>query len=100
MFQSITILLNIQFLANAYPAQKSDPKLTLIEYDDYLTSHDDHGSGAYHFNYDITDPENHNIQTRTEERLANGTVIGSYGYVRPDGMVQFVSYVADENGYR
>lgn len=58
------------------------------------------GAGTYAFGYDVEDPVTNNIQYRSEQRFANGTVTGSYGYLEPDGNIHMVHYVADKNGYR
>lgn len=58
------------------------------------------GPGTYAFGYDLEDPKTGNIQFRQEEKYMNGTVVGSYGYVDPDGNARITHYVADEDGYR
>ncbi|KAF2881414.1 hypothetical protein ILUMI_24754 [Ignelater luminosus] len=58
------------------------------------------GTGTYAFGYDVEDPVTNNIQFRSEQRFANGTVTGSYGYLEPDGNIHMVHYVADKDGYR
>lgn len=75
------------------------PRLSLVDWTNYFDQ-EPQGPGTYAFGYDIEDPETNNIQFRDEERLPNGTVIGSYGYVKPDGDIFVVRYVADEKGYR
>lgn len=81
------------------PSSNAESRLSLVDWDQYSTREED-GPGTYSFGYDIEDPETNNIQTRSEERYPNGTVVGSYGYVQPDGTVMLVNYIADENGYR
>lgn len=75
------------------------PRLSIVDWDQYSTREED-GKGTYSFGYDIEDAETNNIQTRSEERYPNGTVVGTYGYVQPDGSVLMVNYIADVLGYR
>lgn len=56
--------------------------------------------GVYSFNYDVSDDATGNNQYRTEDRYANGTVRGAYGYVDAFGTPQRFRYVADQAGYR
>ncbi|XP_046391838.1 uncharacterized protein LOC124160130 [Ischnura elegans] len=39
-------------------------------------------------------------QYRKEKRLEDGTVVGTYGWVDPNGMLRLQDYVADNAGYR
>ncbi|CAG9814347.1 unnamed protein product [Phaedon cochleariae] len=75
------------------------PRLSTVDWANHNTF-EPQGRGTYAFGYDIEDPETNNVQFRDEERYQNGTVVGSYGYVKPDGNAHIVKYVADENGYR
>lgn len=58
------------------------------------------GPGTYSFGYEIDDPTTQNRQYRSEERLRNGDVRGSYGVLNADGTITQTTYVADRNGYR
>ena len=44
--------------------------------------------------------QTYNGQYRKERRLDDGTVIGSYGWVDPTGMLRMTDYIADSKGYR
>lgn len=85
-------------------SNERSPKLSLIADEWYENNNyynmNNNGPGTYEFGYDIEDQEENNVQFRNEERLSNGTIIGSYGYLRPDGLIQMVNYVADHLGYR
>ncbi|KAJ8972077.1 hypothetical protein NQ314_000390 [Rhamnusium bicolor] len=74
-------------------------KSSLVDWTNY-NAYEPEGRGTYAFGYDVEDPETNNIQFRDEERHPNGTITGSYGYLRPDGMVHIAHYVADDKGYR
>ncbi|KAJ8941009.1 hypothetical protein NQ318_006438 [Aromia moschata] len=78
---------------------RARPRLSIVDWANY-NAFEPQGKGTYAFGYDVEDPETNNIQYRDEERHSNGTVTGSYGYLRPDGNVQIVHYVADDKGYR
>lgn len=48
----------------------------------------------------MNDKTTGNIQFRDEKRFGNGSIKGSYGYVRPDGSVSITHFMADpELGY-
>lgn len=57
------------------------------------------GPETYAFGYEIKSPLNNNVQFREEEKLGDGTVHGSHGYIRPDGYVTITHYTADKSGY-
>nr|XP_017027986.1 uncharacterized protein LOC108078578 [Drosophila kikkawai] len=62
--------------------------------------HEPYGPNTYAFGYEIDDPQTHNTQFREERRFVNGSIQGSYGYARPDGVIQVTQYTADEQkGY-
>lgn len=58
------------------------------------------GPNTYEFRYDVENAPTNNIQYRMEERHPNGSVVGSYGQVQPDGKIRVVSYVADKDGIK
>jgi Insect cuticle protein len=58
------------------------------------------GPGTYAFGYEVNDPATGNIQFRDEEKLSNGSVVGSYGYLTPENTLHVTKYIADVNGYR
>jgi len=39
-------------------------------------------------------------QFRNEERLADGSVVGTYGWVDANGILRLYEYIADQSGYR
>ncbi|XP_019873595.1 uncharacterized protein LOC109601761 isoform X2 [Aethina tumida] len=92
------VVLQIGLISSA-PSTSRGARLSLADWNNY-NYHEPNGPGTYAFGYDIDDAENDNVQFRNEERHANGTVTGSYGYVDPDGTARIVNYVADERGYR
>ncbi|XP_074593245.1 uncharacterized protein LOC141848985 isoform X2 [Brevipalpus obovatus] len=69
----------------------------------------ENGSSTYNFGYDTnhesSDADGNNKQDhgprlmREETRLADGTVVGRYGYTDPFGVFRQVEYVAGPNGY-
>ncbi|XP_055533728.1 uncharacterized protein LOC129723498 [Wyeomyia smithii] len=75
------------------------PRFQSIEYPSYNIPNP-YGPGTYAFGYEIDDPTTGNVQFRDEEKLQNGTVRGSYGYLQPDGSVVITKFNADEFGYR
>lgn len=105
MFQILISLSIIYKLSAAYPAfpvqryNTNSPRLSVVEWDQY-NERDVQGPDTYAFGYDVQNPDTDDVHFRHEERLANGTVVGSYGYVTPDGNAHVVRYIADERGYR
>ncbi|XP_045470744.1 uncharacterized protein LOC123678021 [Harmonia axyridis] len=81
------------------PMRERTGKLSLVEWKNY-NHREPEGRGTYAFGYDIDDIENNNVQFRNEEKLSNGSVVGNYGYLDPNGDVVMVRYIADERGYR
>uniref|UniRef100_A0A1I8PW70 Cuticle protein 6 n=1 Tax=Stomoxys calcitrans TaxID=35570 RepID=A0A1I8PW70_STOCA len=62
--------------------------------------HNIYGPNTYAFGFEVNDKATGNIQFRDEQRYANGSIKGSYGYVRPDGSVSITHFMADrERGY-
>ncbi|KAK9869673.1 hypothetical protein WA026_003422 [Henosepilachna vigintioctopunctata] len=94
------ILWNYMVLCNGaiIPVHRQG-KLSLVEWTNY-NYREPEGYGTYAFGYDVEDPETNNIQFRNEEKLSNGSVIGSYGYLEESGNAFVVNYIADHNGYR
>ncbi|KAH8397512.1 hypothetical protein KR222_008699, partial [Zaprionus bogoriensis] len=56
------------------------------------------GPNTYAFGYEIEDAATGNVQFRDERRYLNGSVEGSYGYLRPDARIQVTRYQADAQG--
>ncbi|KAJ8887050.1 hypothetical protein PR048_013265 [Dryococelus australis] len=59
----------------------------------------------YHIQTDEGDDRYFRYQTisgqyRKEKRLHDGTVVGTYGWVDPNGFLRLRDYVADNNGYK
>ncbi|XP_037784417.1 cuticle protein CP14.6-like [Penaeus monodon] len=52
------------------------------------------------YNYNIADEIGAVRAAHVEEGDGDGKVRGSYSYVRPDGVLQTVRYIADEDGFR
>ncbi|XP_075160763.1 uncharacterized protein LOC142233647 [Haematobia irritans] len=62
--------------------------------------HNIYGPNTYAFGFEVNDKASGNIQFRDEQRYGNGSVKGSYGYVRPDGSVSITHFMANpEQGY-
>ncbi|KAL3283023.1 hypothetical protein HHI36_006180 [Cryptolaemus montrouzieri] len=80
------------------PLKDREGKVSLLEWTNY-NYREPEGQGTYAFGYDIEDPDTNNIQFRNEEKLSNGSVVGSYGYLQPTGDAFVVKYIADEGGY-
>ncbi|EDV96715.1 GH15053 [Drosophila grimshawi] len=60
--------------------------------------HQPYGPNTYAFGYEVDDAQTGNVQFRDESRYQNGSIAGSYGFVRQDGLVQVTRYKTDENG--
>ncbi|XP_064101007.1 uncharacterized protein LOC135211668 [Macrobrachium nipponense] len=55
----------------------------------------------YEFAYEVADPPTNNYQNRAEIKLPNGDVFGSWSLLRPDGIIQTVTYnVTGINGFQ
>ncbi|CAG9838983.1 unnamed protein product [Diabrotica balteata] len=83
----------------ASPLLPQNKDSIVLDYSNYNTFQPN-GQGTYSFGYEIEDPDTQNIQFRDEERKADGTIIGSYGWVKPDGNIIMVRYIADQKGFR
>lgn len=58
------------------------------------------GPGTYAFGFEIEDIRTGNVQFKDEEKLRNGTIRGSYGFLQPDGTLFVTKYIADSFGVR
>lgn len=90
------MMVMVMGLVTALPLQA---RLTEVDWNHY-NYFEPEGPGTYSFGYDIEDAGTNNVQFRNEERLKNGTVVGSYGFVDEEGWIHTVNYVADHLGYR
>lgn len=61
---------------------------------------DPYGPNTYAWGFEIVDPRSGNVQFRDEAKLSDGTVVGSYGCLLPNGDVMITKYTADQYGYR
>ncbi|XP_005187847.1 uncharacterized protein LOC101899651 [Musca domestica] len=62
--------------------------------------HNIYGPNTYAFGFEVHDKVTGNIQFRDEKRFGNGSIKGSYGYVKPDGSVTVTHFMADKDqGY-
>ncbi|CAG9771546.1 unnamed protein product [Ceutorhynchus assimilis] len=93
------ILLAILELADLLP-QVQELRLSLADVATSYSNYEPEGPGTYAFGYELDNPETQNVQFRDEERKADGTVTGKYGWVAEDGTAYVVTYVADSRGYR
>ncbi|XP_050539903.1 uncharacterized protein LOC126904725 [Daktulosphaira vitifoliae] len=50
--------------------------------------------------YDMDNSPSNNIQYRMEERHPNGSIVGSFGQLQPNGNLRVVSYVADKDSIK
>ncbi|KAF7266995.1 uncharacterized protein LOC143202018 [Rhynchophorus ferrugineus] len=92
------ILSSLVIIAKTKPILQ-EIRLSLAEPSSY-NIYEPNGPGTYAFGYEIDDPETENLQFRDEERHANGTVTGRYGWMSPDGKIVIAEYISDKNGYR
>ncbi|KAH8302406.1 hypothetical protein KR044_006196, partial [Drosophila immigrans] len=60
--------------------------------------HQPYGPNTYAFGYQVEDAQTGNVQFRDERRYLNGSIEGSFGYVRPDARIQVTHYKADADG--
>ncbi|XP_072396895.1 uncharacterized protein [Diabrotica undecimpunctata] len=97
-FKLLQILLCVLWI-EASPLLPQNKDSIVLDYSNYNTFQPN-GQGTYSFGYEIEDPDTQNIQFRDEERKADGTIIGSYGWVKPDGNIIMVRYIADQKGFR
>ncbi|XP_042883061.1 cuticle protein CP14.6-like [Penaeus japonicus] len=89
----VFVLSVVLALASAAPQGRDD--LSKLEEEETQYS-----PQPFAYNYNIADEIGAVRAAHVEEGDGNGKVRGSYSYVRPDGVLQTVSYVADENGFR
>lgn len=58
------------------------------------------GPGTYAFGYEINNNKSGNFQFRNETKYANDTIQGSFGYLRPDGLITITYYFSDAQGFQ
>lgn len=99
-FQQVSILLTaIISIHGGVLTAPRHPRLSEAEWNNYHYK-DPTGPGTYAFGYEVQDTQTSNVQYRNEEKHPNGSVTGNYGLLLPDGNVQTVNYIADQDGYR
>lgn len=55
---------------------------------------------GYAFGYRVRDYNTGNDFGHTQKRMTDGTTMGEYKILMPDGRTQNVKYKADDNGYQ
>lgn len=55
---------------------------------------------GYAFGYRVRDYHTGNDFGHTQKRMTDGTTMGEYKILMPDGRTQNVKYKADDNGYQ
>ncbi|XP_047489485.1 adhesive plaque matrix protein-like [Penaeus chinensis] len=79
-----------------------DAELGHNDHLDYSSEEEDAGAGIfdqYKYGYSVASEDTGNYHARSEARDGE-TVSGSYKVALPDGRVQVVTYIADEQGFR
>ncbi|RXG73354.1 hypothetical protein Avbf_07513, partial [Armadillidium vulgare] len=91
---------NSERVSTSSRTSSSDPDYDLYyDYEDPADSKVPAVQRPFSYGYKINAKESGNFHSRTEKR--NGKeVIGSYEVALPDGRIQVVSYVADDDGFR
>ncbi|XP_060518762.1 uncharacterized protein LOC132697349 [Cylas formicarius] len=97
----IVTVLAVSSLVRSLPVhQANNVNPSIAESISGYSLYEPEGYGTYAFGYDIDYSDGDNTQFRDEERQLDGSVVGRYGFLTPEGRRFLVEYTADKDGYR